>query len=283
MACRLHGSLPIPQAIRVAVRRYLQLPDAVLWHPKQAPKRRRTIKASTSDFLYRRGKSISSQPDRLQERWLARIRLDLLTEAADMHVDTALDRSRQSGMGKQEQFLAGDDPARVSTESQQKIEFRCCQSDASVAGVVKPAPHWVNHPSVEAQLPLRRATGKPVRGATQETANPSNHFSWAEGLCNIVVGADFQSYDPVDFLSECRQQDYRDRSFRTDAFADAQAILARQHDIENNQVIGIAAKQGLHHVSVLSHGRQHPAFLNCRGQKIADFEVVFHDQYLRGC
>src|SRR3954470_23515465 len=70
-----------------------------------------------------RREQIAAGPDRLDERRLARVLLDLLTQAADQDVDAALIGSGDAPLRKIEQLVARENPARTLAKGVQEIDL----------------------------------------------------------------------------------------------------------------------------------------------------------------
>ena len=71
--------------------------------------------------------------------------------------------------------------------------------------------------------------------ALQDRADAGDQFARAERFGHIVIGAQFQTDDPVDLVIACRQK--QDRHFRRAAQvpADIQPVHFRQADVQNDQ------------------------------------------------
>src|SRR6185312_16056858 len=105
--------------------------------------------------------------------------------------------------------------------------------------------------------------------AAQNGFYPGNQFARAEWLCNIVIGAQFETADAVGFRALCRQKN--DRSCRQSTGlpnlpAQLHAITARHHDVEQE-------KDRLFFLSVIQNARD--ARENPR-DKTCGFKVMAH-------
>src|SRR5262249_23362429 len=73
--------------------------------------------------------------------------------------------------------------------------------------------------------------------AAQQRLDPSQQLRWIERLGQIIVGAQFQPNNTVDYLRlGSKHQDGHVESSLPDLAAHVKAILTRQHDVENNDV-----------------------------------------------
>jgi hypothetical protein len=61
-------------------------------------------------------------------------------------------------------------------------------------------------------------------------------FARAERLRNIVVGAEFESHDTIGLLVHAGEHDDRNRSLLAQAARDRHAVLAREAQIENDEI-----------------------------------------------
>lgn len=123
-------------------------------------------------------------------------------------------------------------------------------------------------------------------GATQEGMHAGEEFTQAEGLGHIVIGPEFEAHHFVDLLSlRGEHEDWYAVFTRADFTAKIVAALARQHDIENEQ-IGFALTEqgsGLQAVSAFAD------FITLAAQRIAqaetDMGVIFDDEEMlfHGC
>ena len=103
-----------------------------------------------------------------------------------------------------------------------------------------------------------RSPGNYRNAATQHGLNSSDQFTWVERFWQIVVGAHFQPDDAIDFVPLGRQHD--DGLLwvaGTDASTERQAVFAWKHEIEDDQVEGVATHQPIHGLAIFSgsHGK----------------------------
>src|SRR5690606_10873193 len=69
-------------------------------------------------------------------------------------------------------------------------------------------------------------------GTTQHGFYPCHYFAGAEGLADVVVGAEFQAQQPVDFVDLGGNHDDGQAGGLADVLADFHAVLAGQHQVE---------------------------------------------------
>ena len=83
----------------------------------------------------------------------------------------------------------------------------------------------------ERRLPVFGGAGPP-----QNRADAGQQGPGAEGLGDVVVGAQLQSHQLVDLLGTSGQHDDRDVRVPPQAPADLQTVQLRQHEVEHDQV-----------------------------------------------
>ena len=74
--------------------------------------------------------------------------------------------------------------------------------------------------------------------AAQHGLDAGDEFARAEGLGDVVVGAEFETEDAVGFAALCGQENYGDRGEArglANGAADFQTVFAGDHDVENEE------------------------------------------------
>ena len=96
----------------------------------------------------------------------------------------------------------------------------------------------IEPPAVKDQvrLFLRRGRSAALGRAAQDRADPGDQFARLERFGHVIVRADFQPDDPVGRLAPRGQQDGRDGLRFSEVAAQRQPVLARHHDVEQDQV-----------------------------------------------
>ena len=128
-----------------------------------------------------------------------------------------------------------------------------------------------------------RARCEPLRLAPQHRVDAGDELTWIEGLGQVIVGAHLEPDDAIDVLAFGREHDDRHGlAGSTQAAADRKAILAGQHEVEHDQVRGIAL-QLLVEVSRVGERRDlESLFRQIAREKIAQPHVVVDDKDLGG-
>jgi hypothetical protein len=125
-----------------------------------------------------------------------------------------------------------------------------------------------------------RGTVRPGQGAraAQNAVDACQQLARVERLGEVVVRAHLQADDAVDLVAARREHDYRQPGARSQVAAQAQAVLARQHDIEHDEV-GAARLQDAPHLAAVGGARDAKAVaLEVIAQQPADFGVVIDDE-----
>ncbi len=97
--------------------------------------------------------------------------------------------------------------------------------------------------------------GRRRRGAAaQHGVDACHQFARVERFGQIVVGAEFEADDAVDVVAFRGEHEDGDRilgtATATQAAADRQAVFARQHQVENDQVVEFAFEGAIHAAAV---------------------------------
>jgi hypothetical protein len=75
--------------------------------------------------------------------------------------------------------------------------------------------------------------------APKNGLHTKNKFSWRKRFGDVVVSAQFKSYDTIDLLASSRQHQNGNaarRGLLSESSANLKAVNVRQHNVENNKV-----------------------------------------------
>ena len=154
------------------------------------------------------------------------------------------------------------------------------------AGVVyKMARHHVELPVTEGEQVIfsRARRFRPRlravhRSAAQQRADARDKFARLKRLAEVVVAADFEADDLVRRLLQGRQEDDRQRSparsGRAQPAAEREAVLARHHDVEQNERKATAFERREHLRTVLRALRSVAVICERLRDKLAQLRVV---------
>src|SRR5258707_5808556 len=74
-------------------------------------------------------------------------------------------------------------------------------------------------------------------GSAEDRRDSGNQFAWAERLGQIVVSAEFQAQDAVEFVPFCRKHQHRRANVCSDFLQHVKTLLVRQHDIQHDEFV----------------------------------------------
>ena len=140
-------------------------------------------------------------------------------------------------------------------QRQQQVEFAGAQRHRDAVAADEFALVDVEGPALEAVafglVFIRRRLAHAV--AAQHRADARNQLAAAERLGQIIVGAHFEADDAVDFVAFGGEHDDRDVAFGAQRAAERQPVLARQHQVEQNE-IDVGVGQHLAHGLAVGRG-----------------------------
>jgi hypothetical protein len=117
--------------------------------------------------------------------------------------------------------------------------------------------------------------------AAQHGMDARHQLARVEGLGQIVVGADFQPDDAIHFVALGGQHDDGDRVGRTaQAAADGEAVFARQHQVEHDQVVQLALQRAIHALGIRHGLDREPLVGEVALEQLAQAQVVIDDKNL---
>ena len=126
---------------------------------------------------------------------MAGVELDFFTEAAYVDVDRPRGHERSFFPDSVEQLIAGEDAAAMGSEIFEQAEFTYRGEHVAALDLYGHGGD-VNFEFSEAQHFCR---GGRLAQSTQHAANAGHEFAGAEGLGDVVVSAQFQTFDAVGF------------------------------------------------------------------------------------
>ena len=136
----------------------------------------------------------------------------------------------------------------------------------------------VERPAGEAQAVALGARRRQAARAAQDAFHARQQLARIEGLAEVVVGAHLDADDAVELLAARGEHDDRQVRARTQIAAQRQAVLARQHDVEHDDVEARLGQQLAHLAPVARHGNAKAVARQVFRQQVAQFGVVVDDQ-----
>jgi hypothetical protein len=164
--------------------------------------------------------------------------LEAVAEAGDVDVDGAGVAVEALAPDVVEEVVAGEDDAGVGGEGGEEVELfgaegDLCTGDEEAAGV---------EVEVEvAEVDLAGGMGRwsdGARDAAEDGADADDEFLGVEGFGQVIVGAEFETFDFVAVVVEGGEHDDGDVGGGTEAAADAAAVETGEHEVEDDEVDG---------------------------------------------
>src|SRR5437879_1319493 len=206
-----------------------------------------------------------------------------LPQPADPHVDAAVERiglaaPQQLGeLGSREHAVGG------GQQHGQQAVFGAAQGDRLARSVDEVAGRRVEPPAVEheaAHAVGARLTGR-MGGPAQHRLDAAEQLARIERLGDVVVGAELESDNAVHILAARGEHD--DGHLRAAAHVAAyrQAVLAREHEIEHQQIDARAPHHAPHFLAVCNRRRAQLVALQVLTEQQTDLAVIVDDQDVR--
>ncbi len=168
-----------------------------------------------------------------------RIIAQLLAQVADVHVHHALAHHHVAAPGLGQQRVAGHHPPGPPHQRHQDVELDARQ--LHVAAGLRDAPRGhVDGEAGHGDLLIDRVRPR----AAQHGPQARQQLPGAEGLGEVVVGAQLEAHHPVGLVAAGRQHDDRHRGARADAAAHLQAVEAGHHHVQQHRVEGALLQRG---------------------------------------
>jgi hypothetical protein len=193
---------------------------------------RRTVVPRSGALSMATSPPVAHAPHRFQQNRRLGVSFNFTAEIAHVRINGAIECVGIAPSDAFQQLVAAEYPARVARQHRQQIEFAARQID--------PAAPQQNGPVL--RIDGERTGGKGGRRRRGWPAIASEHgfdsrleLPQAERLRQIIVGAEFQSEDAIGLLTARGDHDDRDVELLMQPPAERQAILSRQHDVQNDQ------------------------------------------------
>ncbi len=181
---------------------------------------------------------------------------------------------------KIEQLIARQHPLRMFDECEEHVELRGTEIDQRVRRRTQLPSRHVQAPARKLEDPprARGRSGYGHRRAPQDGTNAGEQLVDAKWLGKVIVRADFEAGHPIELRSFRREHDDRDGPVGAQPAADAEAVLARHHDVEDDEIDARRAHRLRHRSSILRNGHAKSVAGQEAREKAAQFLVVIDDQ-----
>ena len=177
------------------------------------------------------------RPGRCESAVIGRLRVDLLSQPGDLHVDDVVERRGAARFSPHfsRQHLARDHVALMAQQVLEQLELARPSGRAGDRRGRRGAPR---DPSPDRRL---SSEGLGRTATPQQGTDPSQQFRHGERLDKIIVRAGIQAGDAVfDAIARGQNQDRRSKMPLSQRLQDLEAAASRQHQIEDDQVEGLA-------------------------------------------
>ena len=232
-----------------------------------------------------RDEHVAEAPDSLDEARAARIRFDQLAQARDLHVEAAVEHFVFTAACELHQLFARQRLARMTREHLQHREFTGGERNF-LARLRQRARREVQRELAELEHLggfRRRARQFGRRLAAQHRMNARHEFARVERLRQVIVGAHLEADDAIHvFTLRGEHDDRRAVVAAAQAAADRQAVFAREHQVEHEQVETLAHPELVHCGRVFRDVDIETLLAEIAAQQIAQARVVVDDENLGG-
>ena len=172
-------------------------------------------------------------------------------------------------------MITTEHAVRVFDEGLQQPIFTCAQIDDDTLFRYQMAGISIERPIGESYCVAATCI---AAGTPQDTADARQQLPRVEGLSEIIIRAHFQADNPLCVFAQRRQHDHRQIGAGTQLAAQDKAVVAGQHDIENDQIDTLPLELRPHGFAILC-GRDAIAIaLQIVAQEIEDLGVIIHDE-----
>lgn len=208
-----------------------------------------SVSNAMSVTLHLPGEHISDASLRLDDLRGARIILQFAAKAKNLHVDAPIENVFVDSGRLQKMLSAKRALRRVEERDQQRV-FALGQCNVRAIRIGKPSGAQIELPAGKAIAPTFRLASR--RGArsvepTNDRSHPGQKLAQVEGLGQVVVGAELETYDPVDLIpAVAGDDDHRHVRARSDLPQHVEPILESEPKVQDHNVDFLRAKLSEH-------------------------------------
>ena len=206
--------------------------------------------------------------------------------ALDERVDAPLSHKRVVTPHALHECLPAEDDAGVARKKIEHVELVAGQLDF-VAVHARVPTRRIDRQTLDGDRPrvVADPRHKPRRARTaQKRANARDELADAERLGQIVICPALEPEDLVRFFAPRREHQDRDIAIRgvaPDGAADGDAIESGKHQIQDNEIERLGARQAKSFVAVTYCDRFQPLEREVQRDEVADMRLVFDHQHPR--
>src|SRR5688572_8487296 len=231
-----------------------------------------------------RGEQIPAVADRLDDHRELRVGLDLSAKPHDLHVDAAIEQDARATASEIQQLFAAQDDLRMLDKGLQQLELAAGQLDQLSARRAKCAVVDVEAPieETEDRMLSRTHPGRQTVHPPQHSADARQKLPWLEGLADVVVCAELETDDAIGFAGHGGQQHDGNLAFSAQLAAEREAVVAREHDVEHDEVDVAGLERIEHFLAVLGLADAQSLRSEKAAKPGANPPVIVDDQNVKG-
>ena len=220
--------------------------------------------------------------DGLDDGWVFWVVFDALAQLGDVLVEGAAVGQVVEAPGVAEEGVSVKDFAGVLVEDFEQFDVAQAEVDL-VVGAVAAEFVGVDFQIADGEGAFFGFGGFLLEAATGDGANAGADFTDAKGFHDVVVGAEFETEDAVDFFGFCADENDGDLVVLfADFAADVVAVHAGQHDVEAGEV-GVFGLEEFESGFAVAGADGFVAFaFEDFAESVADVFVVFDNKYFHG-
>src|SRR5271169_5715870 len=220
--------------------------------------------------------AVAGAADRFQIARVLGVRLDLFADAADVDVDGA--GSDVGGIAPDgvEQMIAAENASLVAREIIEQAEFGGGRGN-QVSAYGEGHGRRIDFDIAD----FHRAGRQGTLEAPQHSLDARDEFPRAEGLGDVVVGAEFETEDAVGFAALRGQENYGhgcQAGGLANSAADFESIFAGDHDVEHEESGSLAFGVGEHVGAGGIHADREAFVFEMMADEAGNVRVVFDDE-----
>ena len=225
----------------------------------------------------------SHPPDRPDQGGRFRIGFDLAPQTADLIVDGAIEGLGRAALCEIEQLVARKNLVGMGNKSKQQVVFPGRKRHRNTFGIDKAALAGLQDP-VRKGIALKFGSTlahDASAHAAQDHADAGHQLARVEGLGDIVIRPHLEADDSLGIFGAGCQKDDGDIAVGTNMAAQAQAVLARHHDVQNDEVDCIGRELRTRICASVSLGDPKAVFLQVTCQRLADSKLIIDNKNMR--
>jgi hypothetical protein len=249
---------------------------------RQVARRRKVFRRNAlSQYFHLQGKCVADATFRLNDAWHARLTLEFAAQPENLNIDAAIEDVFVHARGLK-QILARQRALRRFEESDEQGIFTFGERYLSAGRIGERAETAIEKPATETiasalRLPLAAAAYALM--PAHDGADARKKFAQAEGFRYVVVGAEFQADDAIDFVAPMAcHNDHGNIGTRPNFAQKVEPVLLAELQIEDDQVWLFSRKLPQHRLASAGNDDAHIVASQVVLDEIADAQIVVDKQ-----